>query len=314
MKNSRVEEIKGSIFLFCAFTLAGTSVISARFVSGKLGVFTITVVSLFFSVLCLTPLCVKKFIKTVHFIEKREWLLLVLQALFGIFLFRMFLLQGLLRTQTGEAGILTGATPAVTAFFAVVLLREPVGIKKLAGIISTVGGILLIQGVMVPGSQLSIEHFWGNMLVLCAAASESLFNILSRISHLKNVSQQNKALDPIVQTLLVSGIALFLCLFPALFEQPLISLISIGLREWLALAWYGVFVTALAFIFWYSGIKRRSAYTAAAFSGMMPFTSLFLSVTLLGEQAGWEQWAGGALIVLGMLLIGSHELTKRVRV
>jgi drug/metabolite transporter (DMT)-like permease len=60
----------------------------------------------------------------------------------------------------------------------------------------------------------------------------------------------------------------------------------------------------LAFIFWYAGIKRCTACTAAAFSGMMPFTSLILSVLVLGEYANWQQWAGGGLVILGMILIG----------
>ncbi|MED4750460.1 DMT family transporter [Brevibacillus choshinensis] len=93
-------------------------------------------------------------------------------------------------------------------------------------------------------------------------------------------------------------------MIPALFEQPNYSLSIIGWNEWLALIWYGPFVTALAFIFWYAGIKRCHVSTAAALSGMMPFSALLLSVWLLGEQAGWQQWLGGLLVILGMVLIG----------
>jgi drug/metabolite transporter (DMT)-like permease len=307
LENLKMQRIKGSVFLFCAFTLAGTSVISAKFVSGRLGVFTIAAASLLFAILCLLPLCANILIKTIRLMEKREWLMLFLQALFGIFLFRMFLLQGLLRTSAGEAGILTGATPAVTALLAMVILKEPASVKSLAGILSTVGGILLIQGALSPGNEFLPENFWGNMLVLCAAGSESLFNMFSRMNYLKAASRQKEPFNPVVQTMLVSGIALLLCIIPALFEQPVSSLMALGIKEWLSLIWYGVFVTALAFIFWYAGIKRRSVYAAAAFSGMMPFTSLFLSVMVLGEQAGWWQWSGGALIILGMFLIGKRE-------
>ena len=305
-----MERFKGSFYLFSAFTLAGTSVISARFVSGQLGTFTITATSLFFAILCLLPLCRNKLIKATRLMAARDWFMLLLQAFCGIFLFRMFLLQGLLHTSTGEAGILTGATPAATALFAWVVLKEPVNKKSLIGILSTIGGILLIQRILLPGSEFALEHFLGNMLVLCAAVSESLFNIFSRIYSLKAVSCRTQPLNPIVQTTLVSGIALLLCLIPSLFEHPVLSLMSLGFKEWLALVWYGLFVTALAFIFWYAGIKRCTAYTAAAFSGMMPFTSLILSVIVLGENAGWQQWSGGVLVVLGMFLIGGHQVNN----
>ena len=248
--------------------------------------------------------------ETIQVMEGKDWFLVILQALCGIFLFRMFLLQGLLHTSTGEAGILTGATPAVTALLARAALKEPVNRKSILGIACTILGILLIQGILLPGSIFTLGHFVGNMLVLCAAASESLFNVISRVNSLRTVSLNKQPINPLVQTTLVSGIALFLCLIPALFEQPVQSLVSLGIKEWLALAWYGLFVTALAFIFWYAGIKRCPAYTAAAFSGMMPFTSLILSVIVLREHAGLQQWSGGLLVVLGMLLIGSTKQKK----
>ncbi|UUZ97191.1 DMT family transporter [Paenibacillus sp. P25] len=71
------------------------------------------------------------------------------------------------------------------------------------------------------------------------------------------------------------------------------------------MVWYGPVVTALAFVCWYAGIKRNPVSTAAAFSGMMPFTALLLSVLILREHAGWQQWSGGMLVILGMILIGT---------
>ncbi|WP_459928006.1 DMT family transporter [Desulfosporosinus burensis] len=303
-----MERFKGMIYLMGAFTLAGTSVIAARFVSGHLGTFTITATSLLLAILALLPLCRSNLRKTLQQMSARDWVTLLLQATFGIFLFRMFLLQGLLYTSSGEAGVLTGATPAATALFARFLLKEPLYKKSLFGIFSTIIGILLLQGILLPGNALTMNHVIGNILVLCAAVCESLFNILSRISSLRIVAARSLPINPIVQTILVSGIALLLCLIPSLFEHPVLSLMSLGIKEWLALGWYGLFVTALAFIFWYAGIKRCTAYTAAAFSGMMPLTSLVLSVLILGERVALHQWSGGLLVVLGMLLIGGCQV------
>ena len=303
-----MERFKGKIYLMSAFTLAGTSVIAARFVSSHLGTFTITATSLFFAILALLPLCRGNLGKTIQQMAARDWVAILLQAVCGIFLFRMFLLQGLLHTSSGEAGVLTGATPAATALFARFLLKEPLYRKSLFGIFSTIAGILLLQGILLPGNALTMNHLIGNILVLCAAVCESLFNILSRINSLRIVADHSRPINPIVQTILVSGTALLLCLIPSLFEHPVLSLMSLGIKEWMALVWYGWFVTALAFIFWYAGIKRCTAYTAAAFSGMMPLTSLVLSVLLLGEHVGWHQWSGGFLVVLGMLLIGGCQV------
>lgn len=295
----------GPFYLLMAFSLAGTSVISAKAVSGKLGVFTITSASLFFALLLLLPACGGKIPQNFLAMSAKDRIQLVFQAVFGIFLFRLFLISGLLHTSSAEAGILTGATPAITAAFAAILLKERLNRKKFIGIFSTVCGILILQGLFQAGGSFSLEHFGGNLLVLCAAASESTFNLISRVFAVKNESHHKAPFPPLVQTALVSIAALILCVIPALFENPVRSLSLIGPAEWLALGWYGVFVTAFAFFCWYQGISRCGAMTAAAFSGMMPFTSMLLSVVILGEKAQWQQWLGGALVISGMVFIGT---------
>ncbi len=242
--------------------------------------------------------------QVIRTITVKNYLFMFLQALFGIFLFRMCLLNGLKLTSSGEAGILTGATSAITALLALIFLKEGLNPVKLSGIVSTVAGIMLVQGIFSGNSAFSGQHFLGNLLVMGAAACESLFNILSRLFAVRYTPGKSHNLPPQVQTLIVTVIALLLCLIPSLSEQPVKNLMVLGLREWLSLIWYGIFVTALAFIFWFCGINRCGAVLAAAFSGMMPLTSMLLSALLLGEVPSLQQFAGGGCVVAGIVLIG----------
>ncbi len=137
--------------------------------------------------------------------------------------------------------------------------------------------------------------------------SESTFNVLSRRHKLNAAQESGVQIHPMVQTLLVASIAFVLSFVPAALDQSLRQLLIIGLREWLALAWYGLVVTALAFMCFYEGVKRCDAYTTAAFSGLMPLTSVLLSLLFLQETIVPIQWIGGALVVCSMILIGSAE-------
>lgn len=294
----------GVIYLLGAFTLAGTSVIAAQFVAGVLGPFTITAASLFIAWLCMFPLCGRGFAKDFLAISIREKMSLVFQALFGIFLFRWLLLLGLTRTSAGEAGILTGATPAITAILAWLFLKEPMTPLRFVGIFSTVVGVLSLQGVFLTGVGLSDSHWAGNLLVLLAATCESLFNIHSRTSSIKAADHEGIHLSPIHRTFGVITIAMALSAIPALTESPFNALCSLNIEGWASLLWYGVIVTALAFIFWYEGIRRCEASVAAAFSGMMPFTALILSVMILGEEPGFQRWLGGFFVGVGMIMTG----------
>lgn len=257
-------------------------------------------------ILCLSPFYGWKTVQTIPLLKKSDWKLLVLQAIFGIFLFRLFLLLSVNLTSTVEAGILTGTTPAITSILAFLVLREKPTGRTVLGIVCTVLGILLLQGRSLYSIELRTQHFWGNVFILCAVASESTFNVLSRKHKTIKQDHRNVEIHPVVQTLIVSSIAFALSLVPTLAEHPFRAIRMIGLTEWTALIWYGLVVTALAFVFFYEGVKRCDAYTTAAFSGMIPLTSMLLSISLLREPIGLWQLAGGFLIVSSMLMIGSE--------
>lgn len=302
-----MKNITGRIYLLVAFSLAGTSVITGYILSQKLSRFTITAVSLGILILCLAPFYGRKTLRTICLLKRNDWLMLTLQAVFGIFLFRVFLLLGVRLTSTVEAGILTGTTPAITSVLAFFVLREKLSRWTVVGIGSTVLGITLLQGTNLSSVALSPHHIWGNVLILCAAASESTFNIISRRHKTMTPDGKNVSIHPVVQTLIVSIIAFGLSFFPALAERPFGVLQGIGGEAWLALIWYGLIVTALAFVFFYAGVKRCDAYTTAAFSGMIPLTSMFLSLFVLKETVSLLQWIGGGLVIFSMVMIGRRQ-------
>ena len=306
-----MKQLIGKIHLSLAFILAGTSVITARIVSVDLGVFTVTATSLGLLLLCLLPLYAARIATIVKEMRWSDWNMILLQAGFGIFGFRLFLLLGLNLTSAGEAGILTGATPAITALMAWLILRETPSGKGVLGIGLTVAGILLLQGLVAAGGTLSSGHAAGNLLVLCAAACESCYHVLSRKHMISQTKPKAVGIPPMIQMLLVAFAAFLLCLVPAMAERPLASLRGLYLPGWAALAWYGLGITALAFYFWYEGITRCSASTAAVFSGLIPLTAMVLSVALLREKPEPGQWIGGLMVLAGIVVLGGRTARRK---
>lgn len=302
-----MKQIRGKMYLLGAFSLAGTSVITGYILTAKLSSFTITALSLGIVLICLLPFYGTKTIQTIRMMTKSDWLMTLCQSIFGIFLFRTFLLFGIGLTSTMEAGILTGTTPAITSVLAFLFLKEKFSGTTALGICCTVTGIILLQGIDILSAKFSVHHILGNMLIICAAASESTFNIISRKHKARAREESAIQIHPMVQTLLVSAIALALSIIPALCELPWTSIPALGLKEWLALIWYGLVVTALAFVFFYEGVKRCNAYTTAAFSGMIPLTSMLLSLFLLKEKMVSIQWIGGSMIVFSIMLVGKND-------
>ena len=307
-----MKQFQGKMYLLGAFSLAGTSVITGYILKAKLDSFTITALSLGIVIICFLPFYGAKTLQTIQILTKSDWLMILCQAIFGIFLFRTFLLFGVGLTSTMEAGILTGTTPAITSVLAFIYLKEKLSKTTVLGVCCTVTGIVLLQGITIFSTMFSVHHILGNMLIICGAASESIFNIISR-KHKASAGENSVVpIHPMVQTLLVSAIALVFSIIPALYELPWFSIPALDWKEGLALIWYGVVVTALAFVFFYEGVKRCDAYTTAAFSGMIPLTSMLLSLLLLKEKIGYVQWIGGFLIIFSMLLIGKNGIKRNV--
>ncbi|UNC91070.1 DMT family transporter [Candidatus Contubernalis alkaliaceticus] len=54
---------------------------------------------------------------------------------------------------------------------------------------------------------------------------------------------------------------------------------------------------------------RVGAENVPSFMKVAVFTSMLLSVVLLVEIMGWQQWWGGVLIIIGMVLIGCSSVS-----
>lgn len=293
------ESAMGRLYLTIAFLLAGSSVIAARLISGYLPAFATTFLSLVIATLTAVIFCGRKMYITARQLSKRTWFVIVLQALFGSFLFRVFLTLGLQHIGTTEAGIITGATPAITALLTWVMLREQINLCTIAGIVITFAGILLVQGF--PFISLESMNLLGALLVLCSAACESLFTTLSR--KILGSGQESESLPPLIHAGFVSILAMLFCLVPTVMEKPWEAITKLPVSGWIALVWYGSIVTVVAFACMFAGAKRCNGYTIAAFAGVIPISSTVLSVTILQEPVSVYQIAGCILVVLATLVI-----------
>lgn len=298
------DSLKGKLYLITAFVLAGSSVVAAGYVVNLLGPFTITFISLLFAVVTAFILYGRLTVYTIKRLSGRQWLILCVQALFGVFLFRICLTFGLHYTSAAEAGIITGSTPAITALFTFMFLREHLSRRSTLGILGTMLGIMVLQGFPFHLDAFTLAHFLGNLLVVAAAACEASFTILARILHVSR--KEAFVMHSFAHTSIVAAIALLLCMIPMLMEQPWAQIVTLPVDAWLALIWYGSIVTIGAFVLMFSGTKYCDGYTIAALSGVIPVSSLLLSIIILHNKVYTYQMLGCALIV-GAILVMNYR-------
>jgi drug/metabolite transporter (DMT)-like permease len=223
----------------------------------------------------------------------RERRVLVAQALTGVFLFNVCLFYGVRFTTAAEAGIITSTTPIVVAGIGVVFLDEAATTTTVLGVCLAVVGLLSLEvlgtGARPTGGPRPVV---GNGLILVAVLGEALFTTLG-----KAVSEAVTPLE-ITTAVTVLGTLLF---FPfAAYELLTFDVTAVPATDWIAILYYGVVVTVVAFVCWFRGVSMVPASTAATFTGVLPVSAVVLSYTLLGERFLWSHAVGLACVLAGI--------------
>ena len=219
--------------------MAGKCMVASMpvFLAAELGIFV--------SLLILLPLAFRQ--------RRGPWktdgkthLALLLQALFGIVLYRAFIFRGLRHTTAAAGGLISSAAPALIAFLAFVLLREKISGKRVIGAVSVSIGILAVNlHPFLNDASQAADAILGNCLILAAVLCESGFSVMSRA--------KCGQLTALRRTALISLYA-FLCLLPcAVYEAGEYDFAAMPFSTALCIGYYGIFVSFLSYVFWFKG-------------------------------------------------------------
>lgn len=280
--------------LTLAMVLVGSSVVAGKIMVDELPVFLASAARFVLALSILIPIiCIRE--GGLPGISRRSWCMLAVQSLCGSFLFTVFLLYGLTFTGPSSAGIITSTTPACMGIIAWVFLKDRPSLRIGVGIMLSVLGVLVINMVESGGGVSGSNPLLGNVLVLGAVIFESMFLLIR-----KTVPEP---LSPLAVSTIISLFGLIWFLPMGLYEASAADFGAISLTGWLTVIYYGVFVTVLAYLFWFAGITKVPASIAGVFTAVMPLSALVLSALILSEPIGWQQLVGCGCVLIGIVLI-----------
>ena len=211
-------------------------------------------------------------------------------SLIGIFLFMGYAFQtvGLKYTTATKTGFITGLSVVLVPIISYFFIKEKINRNSVIGVILAFIGLWFLNY----GSGFSFNL--GDFLVLLCAVSFAM--------HIISVGLYAKKVDYVPLVIIQLTIVFVLCLLMAIiFERPALHL-SYSFDVWWPIILTGVFATALAF-YMQNRFQRYSTATKTAiiFSGEPIFAAVF-AYFLLGEKVGLIAWAGGLLIIFGMII------------
>lgn len=206
-------------------------------------------------------------------------------------------LFGLRYIGASTAGVIIGASPAITALLSSLLVRDIPFRTVAGGCALSFAGVALVSGV--GGDAPSGESPWlGGLLVLFGLISWALYSIGGR-----EVMERLSPLTVNWTTLLIS----LLLQIPLLWTDRKLLVTGVDvvpISGWLALLYLIVFATALGQQAWLYGVKGVGPSRAGVFVNLIPVSALLLSAVILGEAIGMREIAGIVLILAGVWLVG----------
>lgn len=215
-------------------------------------------------------------------------------AVLGNHLLTLF---GLRYIAAASAGVIIGASPAITALLSSLLVKDVPFSKVAAGCAVSFAGVALVSGVGGAGAA-GASPWLGGTLVLLGLISWALYTIGSG-----SIMGRLSALTVNWTTLAIS----LLLQIPLLWTDQKVlqsGFDTVPLGGWVALAYLIVFATALGQQAWLYGVQGVGPSRAGVFVNLIPVSALLLSSVVLGEAIGMKEGVGIVMILAGVWLVG----------
>jgi drug/metabolite transporter (DMT)-like permease len=281
------------LYLSLAMVLVGSTVIASKVIAAGLPPFTATAFR--FAIALPFFLVLMRASGTGWpSLKRRDWVILVIQAVAGSVGYTTLLISGLRYTSAADAGIIAGTLPVVSAMIAILFLRErPHRFLLVAIALAAIG----VFSIAYQSNETAARSLLGNALIFGAVVCEGLFILLN-----KRLSTE---IPPLALSTLMTGIGLAAAIVPAMVEMP--WAIEVTPESIWAVVYYALVPTVGGFLLWYAGSARVSGAEASLFTALAPVSALLLAAILLGEHVGLHQMIGIGCVLAAVLGLGfSH--------
>jgi drug/metabolite transporter (DMT)-like permease len=228
-------------------------------------------------------------------LTRRQWFATFLLGLVGVFSYNLFFMASLEHLPGSRAALIIALNPVITITLSSLVLKERLSARRWLGVAIALFGVWIVISHGDVASIASAGVGVGELLMLAAVTSWALYTLLGR-----------KVLGGLTPLAATNYAALWGTLLLALVSAPEVPGLTKAQFDWVmigALLYLGVCGTALAFVWYYTSVKRCGTATTSIFNNLVPVFGVAISVLLLGEELLVSMLVGGAIAIVGVMMV-----------
>jgi len=225
----------------------------------------------------------------------RQWFATFVLGLFGVFAYNLFFMASLERLPASRAALIIALNPAITIAISALVLKERLSALRWLGVAIALFGVWIVISHGDIASITSAGVGAGELFMLAAVTSWALYTIVGR-----------KVLAGLTPLAATNYAALWGTLMLAAVASPEMRGLKVEQFDWrmiLSLLYLGVCGTALAFVWYYTSVKKFGTAVTSIFNNLVPVFGVGISVLLLGESLLPSMLIGGAIAIGGVMIV-----------
>ena len=162
------------------------------------------------------------------------------------------------------------------------------------GILISLCGIVIIVSRDIPKTFHFDSVFMGNLLIIGAAVSFALYNVLA-----KPVLGRNSPLKVTTYSIITGTVFLLPFTMGSVVRQDWFSLSHLG---WFIFAFCIIITAGISYTLWTRGVAKIGATKTQIYQNLIPVSAISLAVPILGESLSLLQLLGAFVAIIGVFI------------
>lgn len=233
----------------------------------------------------------------------KDYSLFAVLGLTGIALYNICFFIATKHAPVIKSSLFIASNPVLIVLLSGIFLKETITKNHIIGMVTALIGVTFIitDGHVLSLAEIGFETI--DFVLLGAVICWALYSVVGKVV-LKKFSSVEST------TYAVAFGTLFLLPF-ALVETTWKDVQHADISTWIAIAHMSIFVTVVAFIMYYYGIKEIGAAKASIFINVMPVSAVLMATIFLNETFTLAHGIGAAFVLSGVYIGTNPKIFKK---